>query len=246
MSDRSSRSIAEPLIQAARRLRDSVDKLSFGPPVSHVYNPLRYAWQPHEIFLRTYGSGRKRVLFVGMNPGPFGMAQNGIPFGEINVVRDWLKISGAISHPEREHPRRPVTGFSCHRSEVSGQRFWGLFAERFGAPKAFFSTHFVVSYCPLAFMEASGRNRTPDKLSKAEKQALFAACNEHLSAAVRVLQPEWLIAIGDFAHKRITEVFKGDAPKIGRILHPSPASPLANQDWPRQVTAQLVALGVWK
>lgn len=246
MSDRSSRSNAEPIIEAARRLCAAVDKLKFGPPVSHVYNPLRYAWEPHELFLRTYGLGRKRVLFVGMNPGPFGMAQNGVPFGEIKMVRDWLKISGAVLRPQREHPRRPVAGFSCHRSEVSGQRFWGLFAERFGTPKAFFSTHFVVSYCPLAFMEASGRNRTPDKLSKTEKEALFAACNKHLRAAAEILQPEWLIAIGDFAHRRIIEVFNGESPKVGRILHPSPASPSANRDWGRQVTAQLERLGVWK
>jgi single-strand selective monofunctional uracil DNA glycosylase len=246
MSNCSTRSTAEPLIKAARRLREAVDKLTFGPPVSHVYNPLRYAWRPHELYLRTYGAGRKQVLFVGMNPGPFGMAQNGVPFGEISIVRNWLKINGTISRPEREHPRRPVAGFACHRSEVSGQRFWGLFAERFRAPKAFFSAHFVVSYCPLAFMEESGRNRTPDKLSKSEKQALFAACNEHLSAAVRILQPEWLIGIGDFAHRRITELFRDDGPKIGRILHPSPASPVANRDWPAQVTAQLVTLGVWK
>ncbi len=239
-------STSERLVAAARRLSDEVDRLSFGPPVSHVYNPLRYAWHPHELYLRTYGTGRKRVLFIGMNPGPFGMAQNGIPFGEISIVRDWLKITGRISRPENEHPRRPVTGFSCHRSEVSGQRFWGLFSERFGAPKAFFNIHFVLSYCPLAFMEASGRNRTPDKLSKAEKAALFTACNEHLRAAVSILQPEWLIGIGDFAHKRLTELFQGESRNIGRILHPSPASPIANRDWPAKVTAQLLALGVWK
>ena len=34
----------------------------------------------------------KRVVFLGMNPGPFGMAQVGVPFGEVAAVRDWLRI----------------------------------------------------------------------------------------------------------------------------------------------------------
>jgi len=246
MSNRASLSTTEPLVRAARRLRDAVDKLKFGSPVSHVYNPLRYAWEPHEAYLRAYGGGPKRVLFIGMNPGPFGMSQNGVPFGEIGMVRNWLQISGAVGKPDREHPRRPVTGFACTRSEVSGQRFWGLFASRFGGAKGFFSNHFVLSYCPLAFMEKSGRNRTPDKLSAKERAALYAVCNEHLAAAVEILQPEWLIGIGDFAHKRITQVCSTGTARIGRILHPSPASPLANRDWPAQVTAQLVTLGIWE
>ena len=223
-----------------------MDKLRFGPPVSHVYNPLRYAWEPHEAYLRAYGAGPKRVLFVGMNPGPFGMAQNGVPFGEVGMVRDWLQISGAVGRPDKEHPRRPVTGFACSRSEVSGQRVWGLFASRFGGASSFFSNHFVLGYCPLAFMEKSGRNRTPDKLSASERSALFAVCNEHLAAVVEILQAEWLIGIGDFAHKRVTEVCSPGVARIGRILHPSPASPIANRDWAGQVTAQLVALGVWE
>src|SRR5690242_2272754 len=100
-------------IQSARRLRDQAGALTFAAPVSHVYNPLAYAWPAHELYLRRYASGRKRVLFLGMNPGPFGMVQTGVPFGEIAAVRDWLGIEAAIGRPAREHPKRPVTGFAC-------------------------------------------------------------------------------------------------------------------------------------
>src|SRR5213596_1725843 len=137
------------LITAAKRLRDAVAELSFATPVTHVYNPLIYAWRAHEMYLRRYGNGRKRVLFLGMNPGPFGMAQTGVPFGEISAVRDWLNIRSPIGKPEREHPRRPVAGFDCERSEVSGQRLWGLFAKRFGTAGKFFTGHIVMNYCPL-------------------------------------------------------------------------------------------------
>src|SRR6185369_4193405 len=147
---------------SAKDLCRALKGLRFGAPVTHVYNPLTYAWAAHREYLRRYGRGSKRVLFFGMNPGPFGMAQTGVPFGEVAAVRDWLKIDAPIGRPEVEHPKRPVHGFACKRSEVSGKRLWGLFAERFGTPEAFFAEHFVANYCPLVFCETSGCNRTPD------------------------------------------------------------------------------------
>jgi single-strand selective monofunctional uracil DNA glycosylase len=238
------------LISAARTLRDAVDQLRFALPVTHVYNPLRYAWRAHELYLRRYATTPKRVLFLGMNPGPFGMAQTGVPFGQVAAVRDWLGITAKIDRPPREHPKRPVTGFECQRSEVSGERLWGLFAKRFGTPDKFFRDHFVANYCPLAFIEESGRNRTPDKLPPAERAALFAACDAHLLAIIRILKPDWLIGVGDFAMKRAAAIFASDNPPVrlglGRILHPSPACPASNNDWAGAVTAQLRQLGVWK
>jgi single-strand selective monofunctional uracil DNA glycosylase len=242
----------DSLIVAARRLRDAVETLKFAAPVTHVYNPLIYAWRAHEIYLRRYGNNRKRVLFLGMNPGPFGMAQTGIPFGEIAVVRNWLGIQATIQRPPDEHPKRPVMGFNCTRSEISGQRLWGLFANRFGVAEKFFEEHLVVNYCPLAFVEASGRNRTPDKLPPGERTALFVACDEHLREIVHVLEPEWLIGIGDFAGKRARDIIASIASpasgplRVGQILHPSPACPASNNDWAGTATAQLRDLGVWK
>src|SRR5690348_8692201 len=189
-------SVSESLIAAAQRLSESVRALKFGPPVTHVYDPLDYAWRAHEIYLRRYGNGPKRVVFLGMNPGPFGMAQTGIPFGQITAVRDWLGITAKIDKPRFENPKRPVLGFDCHRSEVSGERLWGLFQKRFGTPENFFRQHIVMNYCPLAFVEKGGRNRTPDKLQPRERAALFARCDEHLIEIIRVLQPEWLIGVG--------------------------------------------------
>ena len=235
----------EKLLRAARRLRDAVDQLTFVSPVSHVYNPLQYAWPAHELYIRRFGKGPKRVLFLGMNPGPFGMMQVGVPFGEVAAVRDWLGIQAEIQKPRKEHPQRLITGFDCTRSEVSGQRLWGLFARRFGTAEAFFAEHFVVNYCPLAFLEETGRNRTPDKLPPAEREALHAVCDEHLHEVVRALKPQWIVGVGDFAARRAEDVCAGDC-RIGRILHPSPASPAANRDWAGQATAQMVKLGIWK
>ena len=235
-----------PLITAAERLHRRASRLRFGAPVSYVYAPLGYAWPIARAYLERYGQGRKEVVFVGMNPGPFGMAQTGIPFGEIAAVRDWLKINSTIRKPATEHPKRPVQGFDCPRSEVSGRRLWGLFAQQFSSADDFFKDHFVVNYCPLAFFSETGSNITPDKLPASSMAPILAACDEHLRSMVEILQPEWLVGVGDFAEKRAKTIFANAPLKIGKILHPSPASPAANKDWSGAATRQLRALGIWK
>lgn len=229
---------------AARTLSDTLDSMRFAPPVSHVYNPLTYAWAPNAAYLRRYGQGRKRVVFVGMNPGPFGMVQTGVPFGEVAAVRDWMGIEAEVLKPAAENPKRPIEGFACVRSEVSGRRLWGLFAERFGTAEAFFAEHFVANYCPLAFFEG-GRNLTPDKLPAAEQGPLLAACDGHLRQVVEILQPEWVIGVGAWAEQRARQALADMSLRFGRVLHPSPASPAANRGWSEAATRQLVEQGVW-
>jgi single-strand selective monofunctional uracil DNA glycosylase len=236
----------QQLAAAARKLSAQVGRLTFAAPVAQVYNPLTYAWRAHAAFLHRFGDSRKRVIFLGMNPGPFGMVQTGIPFGEIAAVRDWMKIDEVISPPAMEHPKRPILGFDCPRSEVSGRRFWKLFADRFGTPEKFFAEHFVVNYCPLAFLAASGANLTPNKLSATEREALFAICDEHLRSVLEILKPEWLIGVGGFAQNRAELVTADKKIRVGQVLHPSPASPKANRhDWTQTAKQELIALGVW-
>ncbi len=232
------------LVEIARRLRDDVARLRFAPPVAYVYNPLAYAWKPHRNYLERYGAGKPQVLLLGMNPGPFGMAQTGVPFGDVAVVRDWLGIEAAVARPAREHPKRPVAGFQCARGEVSGQRLWGWARDAFGTPQRFFARFFVVNYCPLVFMEASGRNHTPDKLPRAESTALFDACNEALRRTVERMQPEYVVGVGRFATDRAAAALQDLRVKLGVVPHPSPASPLANRGWAAQMTRALAEQGI--
>ncbi|MEM9914135.1 MAG: uracil-DNA glycosylase family protein [Planctomycetota bacterium] len=241
---------AQALIDAARELSEACDRLTFTDPVTHVYNPLAYAWPMHEQYLTRFGRSRKRILMLGMNPGPWGMAQTGVPFGEIAAVRDWMKIKPELNHPPTAetggHPKRPVHGLDCPRSEVSGRRVWELMQQRFGPPEAFFKDHFVTNYCPLVFMEASGKNRTPDKLPAAEREPLEAACNAHLQRVVELLGPTYIVGVGKFAEQKARTVLGEDHKiEITTILHPSPASPLANRGWAEQATKQLVEAGLW-
>jgi len=232
------------LIGINRQLCREVAGLRFGPPVTHVYNPLEYARAPHERYLRTFGAGRREVVLLGMNPGPFGMAQTGVPFGDPTLVRDWLGISDAVTRPAAEHPRRPILGFASPRREVSGARLWGWARATCGEPARFFARFFVANYCPLCFLEASGRNRTPDQLPAAERAPLFAACDRALRALCAALQPRVVIGIGAFAAARAHGALAGAGVRLGRIPHPSPASPRANVAWAADTEAALAALGV--
>ncbi len=232
------------LTRITRKLSRAVGGLSFGPPVSHVYNPLDYARAPSETYLKRFGRSGIEALWLGMNPGPFGMAQTGVPFGEVALVRDWIGIHDKVRRPKREHPKRPISGFECQRSEVSGARLWGWARDRFVTPEAFFARFLVWNYCPLVFMEESGRNVTPDKLPAAEREPLFEVCDEALRSFVAQLEPTLVIGVGVFAQTRARAALGDSGPPVKVILHPSPASPLANRGWAVQAEKQLAAMGI--
>ncbi len=229
-----------PLVAIAKELSRDAGALCFAPPVHRVYNPLEYAWAPHRRYLGLFdrcckkysAEGRPPILMLGINPGPFGMAQTGVPFGDVELTRDWLGIEGRVLRPEIEHPRRPVDGFDCRRREMSGRRLWGWARDRFGDPEDFFRRFFVWNYCPLCFMEDSGKNRTPDRLPAPEREALFAICDRALVRVARYLDLRHIVGIGRFAaHRARAALENDDRVRIDCAPHPSPASPIANRGW---------------
>ena len=230
--------------QIARTLGRAADRCRFGPPVRHVYNPLVYAFDAHRQYLRRYCRCDAEILLLGMNPGPFGMVQTGVPFGEVTAVTEWLGIHEGVAPPRNQHAKRPIEGFQCTRREISGQRLWGWAKDRFGTPDAFFRRFFIWNYCPLAFLEETGRNRTPDKLPPREREPLYAACDRALGKIVDHLQPKLILGVGRFGEARARSALRGKDIRIGHILHPSPASPAANRGWAEQVERQLAELGV--
>jgi len=244
--------ISAAVLAATLELRDAVDRCRFPTPVAHVYNPLDYAWSLHEQYVRRWGATPRRVLLLGMNPGPWGMAQTGVPFGEVAAVRDILGLSGEVGRPAREHPKRRIEGLTCTRSEVSGRRLWGFFAQQCGGAEGIFAEHFVLNYCPLVFMEESARNLTPDKLPAGAAAPLFAACDHWLRQVVALYRPEWVVGVGGFARKKLDALFAAveaagqPAPRRATLLQPSPASPAANRGWEAAALVQLREQGVWR
>ena len=232
------------LTKISRWLCKKLRPLTFAAPVAYVYNPLEYAQKPHEAYLSRYGQGEKEIVFLGMNPGPWGMAQNGVPFGHIGLVRDFLGIDEPVKKPKAEHPKRQILGFDCPRSEVSGARFWGWAQENYGNADTFFSRFYVANYCPLCFLEDSGRNRIPEKLPAAEREPLFEYCDEALRRTIELLQAKFVVGIGAFAEKRAKIALAGIDVQIGRVLHPSPASPKANKGWAKFAEEELRQMGI--
>ena len=225
-------------------LAKDVEQLTFSAPVALTYNPLVYARAPFDLYLDLYGQGPKEVVLVGMNPGPWGMVQTGIPFGEVNLVKDWMNVKGPVGIPKDMHPKRPVIGFSCERSEVSGRRLWGWARDTYHTPEAFFRQFFVLNYCPLAFFDEGMKNVTPDKLKAADRTDLFRVCDKTLAEAVQILQPKYVIGVGNFAQNRIKVACQNLDVQIGRICHPSPANPKANRGWAPLIAKELEELGV--
>ena len=227
-----------------RKLANQLNELEFNEPVTHVYNPLEYAWKPYLQYLVRYGGGQKEVILIGMNPGPWGMAQTGIPFGEVTTVRDWLKIEARVGLPDRLHPKRPVSGFECTRKEVSGKRLWGWAKKQFGSPEKFFSRFFVANYCPLMFFNAKGTNITPNQLKVGDRRPLLALCDQALLHLVERLKPRYVIGIGKFAFEQAQSALSGLDLIIGSVTHPSPANPRANRDWEKVAIKELKAIGI--
>lgn len=225
-------------------LLEDLRPLRFGPPVTHVYNPLEYARKAYDHYLQRYAQSPREVVLVGMNPGPWGMAQTGVPFGEVMAVRDWLGIETQIGRPSAIHAKKPVTGFACPKSEVSGKRLWGWAKGTFGSPQKFFARFFVANYCPLLFLESSGRNRTPDKLKAGEKKPLFSACDRALRRTVLWFKPPFVVGVGKFARDRAVIALDGMDVTISRITHPSPANPRANRGWEKLIAEEFKTIGI--
>lgn len=238
--------VADRVLAAEKKMSDALTKVRFTGLVSHVYDPLKYAWNAHEWYVNQFGNSRKDILLVGMNPGPWGMAQTGVPFGEVSAVRDWMGMPSSIviGKPENEHPKRPVTGLSCARSEVSGKRFWTEWARKtYGDdPKDFFNRFYVHNYCPLMFLESSGKNRTPVQLRAYERKLVSDICDKALREVVQAVKPRVVCGVGGFATERCRFALKDLVEKgllIQGMLHPSPASPIANRGWAGQAAEMM-------
>ncbi|KAG5316219.1 SMUG1 glycosylase, partial [Acromyrmex insinuator] len=222
--------ISDRLLSIEQELCNKLQDITFPPSIQYIYNPLEYASETHAMYVHKYCTGIKKILFVGMNPGPWGMSQTGVPFGEINMVRDWLKISGPVGKPSKEHPDRKVIGFQCTRSEVSGLRLWSLFRELCGNPENFFQNAYMHNYCPLAFMDGKARNITPAEGDG--QKILHEACDKSLIDIIQLLKVEIVIGIGNYAEKRAQiAVQTGGLPVQVMVLrHPSPRA-VGNQNW---------------
>ncbi|MCS5536342.1 MAG: hypothetical protein NZ802_10850, partial [Candidatus Poseidoniales archaeon] len=88
--------------EAAEILRDEAtalipELLKDCKQIDWIYNPLEYAWAPHEEWIHRFAGNGAKTLLVGMNPG-HGMGNTGVPFGCPEQVRDFLNITDLDVH----------------------------------------------------------------------------------------------------------------------------------------------------
>lgn len=174
------------------------------------------------------------------------MAQTGVPFGEVSVVRDWLGIGGPVQTPPQEHPKRPVLGLECPQSEVSGARFWGFFRNLCGQPEVFFRHCFVHNLCPLLLLAPSGRNLTPAELPAKQREQLLGVCDAALCRQVQLLGVRLVVGVGRLAEQRARRALASLMPEVQveGLLHPSPRNPQANKGWEVVAKERLNELGL--
>lgn len=228
--------ISMKLVDAAARLRDAVEGLSLESP-AYTYDPLAYAWAPHEAYLRRYGAKQGRFVFVGMNPGPWGMAQTGVPFADVAWAHGWMGIIGPVDAPARTHPKRPVLGYASTRSDPTGGKFYGWAKRRFGTADRFFADFAVLNLCPLMFLDAEGRNVTLAQLRKSDLDKLMSACDAWLREALDALAPRAILPMGAVVEERVRDL--APSAPVHAVRHPSPANPANNAGWGDEVDALL-------
>ena len=241
--------IGKRFVHLENRLADQLLQLNYPENVEYIYNPLSYASSPHLDYVEKYANDiPKPVLFLGMNPGPWGMAQTGVPFGEIQHVKNWLGICSEVDKPAKEHPKKPIKGFNCTRREVSGERFWSFFSNTCQMPEVFFKNCIVYNHCPLVYMNKTGKNLTPPDLKIHSRNQVLSLCDQTLKAVIELYMVKHIVGIGRFAEaraKKVLQINKIENVKVHFMIHPSPASPIANKGWGASAQEALIKANIY-
>jgi len=193
-----------------------------------VINPLEYLWLQYGYYTSCYHNQYPRAMIIGMNPGPKGMSQTGIPFGSPNIIPSILPNKSLFNEIRDNEgspvssPHRRITGPSNTTVEVSGNRLWSALIKRYGDFKSITSEIFVDNICPLLFLcgKNGSKNLTPDKLTPSPaKIILIRLCTERLQKIYQCLgEPSNIVALGRWSHKFLEKMFP--KVRVTYILHP--------------------------
>ena len=228
-----------------------------------VWNPGRYGERWHRRFRETYPPGPNPVLLLGLNPGPYGMGQTGIPFTDIRRLESDLPELAARLRTDGESIGLPGLAPPDLRRrldrtfESSSIRVYRFLRLAGGSAGAGWRRVVAANPCPMLFMEGTV-NRTPADLRRALRKrggrlervtARLEECDqlrrECAREAVRVLEPRGVILLG----RNIQEALAGD-PSLGAVPggvlaweHPARAVPDA---WAGGLVRAVRRRGWWK
>jgi Uracil DNA glycosylase superfamily. len=207
-------------------------------------NVFSYAIDPFLEYLEKAERGSVRTLYLGMNPGPYGMYRTGIPFCDFVTKREFLKITASVDETFIDVDAVRGEKPDEKRREVSGMRLWGLFESVYHSPERFFSSSLVLSYSPLIFFRSEGRraNIALSDVKSLDRKRIEKVSDEFLKRYIKELKCDTLVGIGDYAHRALVRCSDGE--RLLKIAHPSPANPAANGDWAGRTYCYLKSEGV--
>lgn len=211
-----------------------------------IYNPLEYCLDPFIQYLEK-GGEKRDIVFLGMNPGPFGMMQNGIPFGASNFVNNYLNIEKDFDKQkiEKEHPKYKIIGKNIERQEISGTKLWGLIQSFYPDSNTFLENQIVLNYLQLAILDKEkGKNITPDKLNKDVRTKIENICDNQLREILDILESKVLIGVGKYSYDSLLRVKKNE--KVIKINHPSPLNARYFKTWTEDTKKLLIDENIWK
>ena len=211
-----------------------VEKISESFDDYIVYNPLTYARNMHLEYLKKSTGHGATILFLGMNPGPFGMMQTGVPFGAVSYVRDYLNIKNDVKE-FCLHPKHKIIGLETKRDEPSGKKLWALMQSLYPKSNELFSHITVQNYCPLAFLDDSGKNIALNNVKN--RKELESLCDNYIKDYILDNNIKVLVGVGVYAYEKLLSLNLNLT--VIKILHPSPLNPLSHKGWDEGVMKQI-------
>jgi single-strand selective monofunctional uracil DNA glycosylase len=168
-----------------------------------VLDPSRYGERWHAPFRRLYPPRARPLLVFGLNPGPYGMAQTGIPFTDLKRLAQGLPRLAAELARSGERLSLPglapssLQPFLTRTFESSSVRVHRFLRLAHGSAERAFREVVFVNPCPLLFIDrALGENRTPADLPRALRAGVDEARVEVVSVAVARLRARGAIVLG--------------------------------------------------
>jgi len=243
--------VADQILAASDRLSERLAAL---PPVGDLValDPTRYcrsAWAAYLQMAARLGC----VLVVGMNPGPHGMAQTGVPFTDPWIVDELdlqapradvppADIPAVGSWRHRSHRARGVLG---SKREESAKRLWPLLREICApyaavgpsadkiaeATRRVCNEVLLVNALPICWLDPAGKNVSAEQVEKRApaqvREGLRDLVNEWLQAVADILRPAAVIGVGRWAREFVTDLDVDhfvEIPFRDGIKHPSPSA----------------------
>jgi len=174
-----------------------------------VWNPALYALDIYQEYLTKFPPEPGAILALGLNPGPYGMAQTGIPFTDCRTASGALGMEMTIpgKAPDDLISRlKKANGKwrgTYERSSLGMYRFLIL---AWGDIKTAYRNWFVGNPCPLLFLDPERWNVTPADPRLRRMKEVGELRQRAVIGFSEILNPRGIVCFGKDVAKAVGEV----------------------------------------